>query len=69
VADRDRAVVAIAERVLGIGERGAGEPLRARHLAAAEDRARRFGEAQSKYAAIDDQKASRSSTDQRHSSS
>ncbi len=35
VADRDRVAVAPAEDVLGIGERRPGEPLRARHRAAA----------------------------------
>ena len=70
VADRHRVVVAAAEDVLGIGERRAGEPPRARHLAALEHR--RWAASwkrTSKYSAIEDQKPSRSPIDQRHSSS
>ena len=55
--------------VLGVVQRRAGEPLRARHLRAAQHRARTgCRECTSKYSQIADQNPSRSVTDQRCSS-
>ena len=70
VVDRRGRVVLAAEDVLGVGQRGAGEPLRAGHLRAS--RARSTYPASlwtSKNSQIEAQNASRSSVDQRHSAS
>ena len=62
-------VVAAAEDVLGIGERRAGGTSARRGICALEHRVGGASKRTSKYSAIDDQKPSRSPTDQRHSSS